>query len=86
MVLTKSHLTDIISLSKILVDLSGLEPLHYSFAAIVMAADCNVRETAPDAALAELVSEWAGHYSVAITLTGYLSIHSRRSCSVPSAL
>jgi hypothetical protein len=51
-----------------------------------MAADCNVRETAPDAALAELVSEWAGHYSVAITLTGYLSIHSRRSCSVPSAL
>ena len=35
--------------------------LRYSFVAILVAAGCNVRE----------VSEWAGHNSVAFTLTRY---------------
>ena len=35
--------------------------LRHSFVAILVAAGCNVRE----------VSEWAGHYSVAFTLTRY---------------
>ena len=35
--------------------------LRHSFVAILVAAECNVRE----------VSEWAGHHSVAFTLTRY---------------
>lgn len=35
--------------------------LRHSFVAILVAAGCNVRE----------VSEWAGHHSVAFTLTRY---------------
>ena len=38
-----------------------LHGLRHSFVAILVAAGCNVRE----------VSEWAGHHSVAFTLTRY---------------